>query len=119
MSSIEISAMMTSAMDSIKGMLDIDAVVGKPVYAQDDSLIIPISKISIGFFTAGGEFEGRTNKVSTSELPIGGIGGGLTITPLAFLVVKGGDSSLIKVQGDGTDRWMEILQSTIKTISKE
>lgn len=111
--------MMTSAMDSIKGMLDIDAVVGKPVYAQDDSLIIPISKISIGFFTAGGEFEGRTNKVSTSELPIGGIGGGLTITPLAFLVVKGGDSSLIKVQGDGTDRWMEILQSTIKTISKD
>lgn len=119
MSGSELSQMMSNAIENIKGMLDIDTVVGKPVFCQDNTTIIPISKMSVGFFTAGGEFEGKYNRTKENELPVGGIGGGLTITPLAFLVVQGSDTSLIKVQGDGVDRWMELLQSTIKSFTKE
>lgn len=119
MSGSDLTQMMSKAIENIKSMLDIDSVVGKPVFCQDNTTIIPISKMSVGFFTAGGEFEGKYNRVKDNELPVGGIGGGLTITPLAFLVVQNGDSSLIKVQGDGFDRWMEVLQATIKSFSKE
>lgn len=119
MDGVELTQMMSKAMESIKSMLDIDSVVGKPVYSADNSTIIPICKTSVGFFTAGGEIDGKYNRVRTDDLPIGGIGGGLTITPLAFLVVQDGDSRLIKVQGDGVDRWMEILQSTINTLKKD
>lgn len=119
MSKADISGMMSKAMESIKGMLDIDSVIGKPVYSQDNTLIIPISKMSVGFFTAGGEVDGKYNRMKEDDLPVGGIGGGVTITPLAFLVVSDGDSRLIKVHGDGVDRWMEILQSTIKSLSKD
>lgn len=119
MSDINISEMMSKAMESVKGMLDIDSVIGKPVFSEDNTLIIPISKMSVGFFTAGGEIDGKYNRMKDNDLPIGGIGGGVTITPLAFLVVQNGDSRLIKVQGDGVDRWMEILQSTIRSLSKE
>ncbi len=119
MSKADISAMMTKAMESIKGMLDIDAIVGKPVYSQDNTLIIPVSKLSVGFLTAGGEIDSKFNRMRDEDLPIGGIGGGVSITPLAFLVVSNGESRLIKVYGDGVDRWMEIFQATLRSFSKE
>ena len=49
MDGVELTQMMSKAMESIKSMLDIDSVVGKPVYSADNSTIIPICKISVGF----------------------------------------------------------------------
>lgn len=119
MSELDLSSMMSKAMDSIKGMLDIDSVIGKPVFCEDKTIIIPISKLCVGFLTGGGEIDGKYSRIKQDDLPIGGIGGGVSITPLAFLVVKNGDANLIKIEGDGVDRWMDILQSTIKTFTNK
>jgi len=113
--SFDISNMINNAIDGMKKMVDTDSVVGKPVYCDDETTIIPINKITIGFVTAGAELDTK-NKVE--ESPIGGLGGGLTITPLGFLVVSGGDSHMIKVEGDNSDRWMEILQNLLKSLKK-
>lgn len=115
----DIGRMIAQALESVKSMLDVDTVVGKPVFSSDDTVILPVSKISVGFFTGGGEIEGKNNKMRVDDLPIGGLGGGLSIMPLAFIVISQGDASIIKVDGNGGERWMEVLQSIIKNISKK
>ncbi|HHU42878.1 MAG: spore germination protein GerW family protein [Bacillota bacterium] len=119
MSAIELTNMMSKAIESIKSMLDIDMVIGKPVYCHDNSTIIPISKMTVGFLTAGGEMDTKYNRMKPNDLPIGGLGGGVNITPLAYLHIQDGDAKIIKIEGDGIDRWMELLHSVIKNFSKQ
>lgn len=115
----DLGNMIAKALESMKNMLDADTIVGKPVYCDEHTMIIPISKISVGFLTGGGELEGKNVKVRQEDSPLGGLGGGLCITPLAFLVVNDGDANIIKIEGDGTERWMEILYGLIRNISKK
>ncbi|MFW5779886.1 MAG: GerW family sporulation protein [Bacillota bacterium] len=119
MSAIELTNMMSKAIDSIKSMLDVDTVIGKPIFCQDNSTIIPITKMTVGFLTAGGEMDTKYNRMKTNDLPIGGLGGGLSITPLAYLHITNGDAKIIKIEGDGVDRWLEMIHSVIRSFSKE
>lgn len=93
-----IQGLMKTAMENIKGMVDVNAIVGDPVETPDGSVIMPISKVGIGFAAGGSDFsvqngheEAKTpqqGQSSADSLPFGGgSGGGLSITPVAFLVV--------------------------------
>jgi len=105
MSEHPIQGLMKVAMENIKEMVDVNTIVGDPVETPDGSVIMPISKVGFGFAAGGSEFvtdseieidggtmnkhDGMNAKVA---LPFGGgSGGGVSITPIAFLVVgKGG-----------------------------
>jgi sporulation protein YtfJ len=89
-----IQGLMKTAMENIKGMIDVNTIVGDPVETPDGSVILPISNIGIGFAAGGSDFTtGQQKEVkdahnSLVEMPFGGgSGGGLSITPVAFLVV--------------------------------
>jgi sporulation protein YtfJ len=99
-----IQGLMKTAMENIKEMVDVNTIVGDPVETPDGTVIMPISKVGFGFAAGGSEFgadesvsdhsanssanhrhEGASAQVS---LPFGGgSGGGVSITPIAFLVV--------------------------------
>lgn len=105
-----IEGLMNTAMSSIKDMIDVDTIVGEPISTGIDTLIIPISKVSFGFAAGGSEFKGETiNEYSKKEkeeqvqyrLPFGGgSGAGVSIEPVAFLVVSNGMVKLLPVTHD-------------------
>ncbi|NIK77539.1 sporulation protein YtfJ [Paenibacillus castaneae] len=93
-----IQGLMQTAMENIKEMVDVNTIVGDPVQTPDGSIIMPISKVGFGFVAGGSDIrldESEKNKGSQSDahhatvsLPFGGgSGGGVSITPIAFLVV--------------------------------
>jgi sporulation protein YtfJ len=99
-----IQGLMKTAMESIKDMVDVNTVVGDPVETPDGSVIIPVSRVSLGFAAGGGEYEprGGTGGGQSSEtgtaLPFGGgSGAGVSVQPVAFVVVGGGQVRLLPV----------------------
>lgn len=89
---------MQTAMENIKEMVDVNTIVGDPVQTPDGSVIMPISKVGFGFVAGGSDIrmDGGARSSSTHAdghnaqvaLPFGGgSGGGVSITPIAFLVV--------------------------------
>jgi len=97
MSTHPIEGLMKVAMENIKEMVDVNTIVGDPVETPDGSVIMPISKVGFGFAAGGSEFgSDETNPAvnrhdamnTAGTLPFGGgSGGGVSITPIAFLVV--------------------------------
>ena len=78
---------MSTSMESIREMVDVNTVVGDPVQTQDGSTIIPISKVSFGFVAGGGEYLCGTMRPQTEEMPFaGGAGAGVSEHPMGFLV---------------------------------
>ncbi len=107
MSEHPIEGLMTTAMSSIQDMVDVNTIIGEPIETSNNIVIIPISKVSFGFAAGGSEFKGETideyKKVEKEEqiqyrLPFGGgSGAGVTINPVAFLVIQSSNVKLIPV----------------------
>jgi sporulation protein YtfJ len=97
MSEHPIQGLMKTAMENLKEMIDVNTIIGDPVETPDGSVILTVSKVGFGFAAGGSEF-GSQQQVSHSpqgssadsqEMPFGGgSGGGVSITPIAFLVVS-------------------------------
>ncbi len=107
MSEHPIEGLMNTAMNSIKDMVDVNTIIGEPIETSNNIIIIPISKVGFGFAAGGSEFKGETvNEYTKKEkeeeiqyrLPFGGgSGAGVSITPIAFLVVQSGTVKLLPV----------------------
>ncbi|WP_332689863.1 GerW family sporulation protein [Halalkalibacter lacteus] len=85
-----IQGLMKTAMENLKEMVDVNTIVGDPVETPDGSVIMPVSKVGFGFAAGGSEFviEERGPKEEHKHPFGGGSGGGVSITPIAFLVVN-------------------------------
>lgn len=82
-----IESLMSTSMESIREMVDVNTVVGDPVKTQDGSTIIPISRVSFGFVAGGGEYAGGLSQPQADGLPFaGGSGAGVSVNPMGFLV---------------------------------
>lgn len=105
MSDHPIEALMKTTMTSLKDMVDVNTIVGDPVQSPDGLVIIPISKVSFGFASGGTEFntvvkKNKREDYSTEEekLPFGGgTGAGVSVQPVAFLVVGNNQMKLLPV----------------------
>ncbi|WP_054957162.1 GerW family sporulation protein [Paenibacillus dakarensis] len=96
MSDHPIQGLMQTAMENIKAMVDVNTIVGDPVNTPDGTVILPISKVAFGFAAGGSDYNaalsngrgGDNQNNNQSSLPFGGgSGGGVSIRPIAFLVV--------------------------------
>jgi sporulation protein YtfJ len=138
MSEHPIQGLMKVAMENIKQMVDVNTIVGDPVETPDGSVIMPISKVGFGFAAGGSEF------VTDSEIEIeggnrgdalnakvalpfgGGSGGGVSITPIAFLVVGKNGVKVVPLDNqthilerliDSAPQVVDKIQSMIKGMS--
>ncbi len=73
------------ALGSLRTLVDVNSVIGDPITTPDGTVIIPVSKVNFGFAAGGSDLP--TEKPDVFG---GGTGGGVTITPLAFLIIRGG-----------------------------
>ena len=93
MSEHPIEGLMGVTMQKIKEMVDVNTIIGEPVITPDGTTIIPVSKVSFGFASGGTDLPTRQPKQTFG----GGGGAGITLQPLAFLVVKDGDVKLLQI----------------------
>lgn len=105
MSDHPIEALMKTAMESIKEMVDVNTVVGDAVQAPDGTVIIPVSRVAVGFAAGGGEYQTSSasngGKDGGSGLPFGGgSGAGVSVQPVGFLVVGNNQIRLLPVEGN-------------------
>ncbi len=81
-----IEGFMKTTMEHISKMVDANTIIGKAVTSPDGSIIIPVSKVSFGFAAGGSDYS--TSAYSANSMFGGGCGGGVSITPVAFLIVN-------------------------------
>lgn len=92
-----IERIMDNALTKIRAFVDADTVIGTAVHTADGMSIIPISKISMGFLTGGGEYSDLSAE-QKSEFPFaGGSGAGVSVQPMAFLVSDGKTVKLVNI----------------------
>ena len=124
MSEHPIEGLMTTAMNSIQDMIDVNTIIGEPIETSNNIVIIPISKVSFGFAAGGSEFKGETideyKKVEKEEqiqyrLPFGGgSGAGVTINPIAFLVIQSNSVKLMPVNHSSSiDKLLDYMPDLI------
>ena len=94
-----IEGIMYTALQGLKDMIDVNTIVGDAIATPDGSVIIPISKVAIGFAVGGSEFERYNAKKSSVDEPKsmfgGATGGGISLSPEGFLVVGNGKIRMI------------------------
>lgn len=107
--------MLETTMQKLREIVDVNTVVGSPITTPDGTTILPVSKISVGFGGGGSDF--TTNK-SGSDYPFGGgVGGGVNVTPVCFLVVQDGNVRMLPVPtpaNSTADRIVEMVPDTLE-----
>ena len=88
-----LSELIRSSMDKVREMVDTNTIVGQPITTPDGVTLIPISKVSFGFGSGGGDY----GKGAAKENFGGGAGAGVKIDPVAFLVIKDGSTRVLPV----------------------
>lgn len=116
MSEHPISDLVTNAMQSIKEMVDVNTIVGNPIETSGGVTIIPISRVSFGFAAGGSEFEQK--KEVADGLFGGGSGAGVSISPVGFLVVTGGDVKMVPITDNAGAAIDKILQTVPVAVDK-
>lgn len=122
-----IEGLMKTAMENLKEMVDVNKIVGDAVETPDGNVIIPISRVAFGFAAGGTEFENQEENAgagtrpansSRQELPFGGgSGGGVSVQPVAFLVVGQGQVRLLPVHHHAMlDRLIDLAPQLISQI---
>ena len=109
----KINETMGLTMEKIKEMIDVNTVVGDPITTPDGTTLIPVSKVSLGF--ASGGTDGNNLRFGA------GAGAGVTITPIAFIVVKDGNTRMIYVAppvNSAVDKLVDMIPDAADKISE-
>lgn len=117
-----IQGLMYTAMQSIRDMIDVNTIVGDPVETTDGTVIIPISKVGLGFGVGGSDYASKNTKPDSQNQNLfgGGAGGGVSITPVAFMVVGKGQIRLMPVNPENNiyDRILDMVPVAIDKIAE-
>ncbi len=135
MSDHPIQGLMTTAMESLKEMIDVNTIIGDPVETPDGSVILTVSKVGFGFAAGGSEFkidqsqsqnqskdqgqsQSKDQGQNQSNHPFGGgSGGGVSITPIAFLIVNSHGVKMLHLD-ESTHLYEKILELAPQAVDK-
>ena len=92
-----VERIMDNAFTKIRTLVEADTVIGTPVVTADGVSIIPISKITAGFLTGGGEYSDMSRQTYTEYPFAGGSGAGVSVSPVGFLVSDGKSGKLVNI----------------------
>jgi len=99
----------------IREMIDVSTIMGEPITTQDGITIIPVSKVSFGFVSGGGDWSKEKQNFGCAT------GTGVTINPVAFLVVKDGAVKVMNVTAPATstlDRVVDLVPEVMDKVSE-
>lgn len=109
-----IEGVMGISMEKIHEMTDVNTIIGDPITSPDGTIVIPVSKVSFGFVSGGSDLP-----VQVAEKFAGGSGAGVTVKPVAFIVIKkDGEVKLMELgaKGSPVDGILEAMPGLIEKI---
>ena len=110
--------MLDGTLEKLRQMVDGNSIIGDAIHVGEDITVIPISKISLG--VAGGGADYVSKHPNNQENPFGGgVGAGVKVTPVAFLVMKEGNVRVIPMAVPASttaDRLVEMVPDTLDKI---
>jgi len=111
--------MLDNTIAKIREMVDVNSVIGDPITTPDGVTVIPVSKVSVGFGGGGSDFVSKN--LNHHENPFGGgVGAGVKVTPIAFLIIKDGNVRMLPVAAPANttaDRLVEMVPDTLDKIA--
>ena len=84
------AGILETTIEKVRNLVNVSTIIGDPMKLEGGITIIPVSKVTYGFGAGGSDFPSKSNK----EVFGGGGGAGVTITPVAFLVVSDGEVTI-------------------------
>lgn len=110
-----VNKIMESTLDKMREMVDVSTIIGEPIETGDTTLI-PVSKVSYGFTTGGTDLPSKQNK----ELFGGAGGGGITITPVAFIVIQDGKCRMMQINNytSSADRAIAMIPELVDKVTE-
>jgi len=114
-----LTEMMQESMAKVREMVDTNTIVGQPIQTPDGVTLIPISKVSFGFGGGGSEFGNKKDPSVDPNLG-GGVGAGVKIDPVAFLIGKDGSVRVMPVAVPATstvDRIVEMVPDVVDKVT--
>lgn len=110
-----LEGLMSTSMEKIRQLVDVNTIVGEPITAPDGTIIIPVSKVSFGFVSGGSDVPAAPPK----EIFAGGSGAGVTIKPMTFVVIKtDGDVKLLEASPKENNIMESVFESAPEFIEK-
>lgn len=115
----KIKEMMTAAIKDLNSLVDVNTIIGKPFTTAEGSVIIPVSKVTMGFLTGGGEY-GEVKAYKEFSLPFaGGSGAIISLKPSGFLIDNGNGVKLVNALNDVYDRVFNTVEEFVKGLKNE
>ncbi len=102
---MELETILKNVLSELRQMVKTETVVGKPIEAGE-SVVVPVSKVSVGFGGGGGERTGENAKGANGGT---GLGGGATIEPVAFIVITNGKAQLLSLTKQEAFNWGKVV----------
>jgi len=119
-----VETILQTTMRELKNIVDVNTIVGNPIYGDEGAVVVPVSKVSLGFFAGGGDFP--TQALADKNAPDVGADGypflgasvvGVSITPKAFLHMQGNEVTLLHADCDSTlDRLVQLIPTAMTEI---
>ena len=113
----KIESLVDVSLDKIRSLIDVNCVVGNPISLPDGTSLIPVSKVSVGFVSGGGEYNDLNDKKHVADFPMaGGTGGGFTVSPIGFFVVDKDKFKLIRA--DKSSAYLGLIKNATDVLKK-
>lgn len=116
-----IEEVMMTAMKNMRSLVDVDVVVGDPIKSESQMTIIPLTKVTMGFVSGGGEYYSELKEIKKdTQYPFsGGSGAGLSLQPIGFLVIDKNQVSIIKIEAKSAiEKLIEVVPEVANFIAK-
>ncbi|MBR2860419.1 MAG: GerW family sporulation protein [Clostridia bacterium] len=111
-----IENIMANTMENLNKMIDVNKVIGSAVIAPNGSTIIPVSQVSFGFASGGGEYEFSQTKKESFPFA-GGSGAGVSVKPSGFLVIKNDVIRFLPIQKNSScDKLIDLVPQVMEQI---
>lgn len=113
----KIESLIDVSIDKIRSLIDVNCVIGNPITLPNDNTIIPISKVSVGFISGGGEYSDLNAKRNSADFPMaGGTGGGFSVSPIGFFVVEKDKFKIIRA--DKSTAYLGLIKNATEVLKK-
>lgn len=110
-----------NTMKNLHSLIETNTIIGDTIISPDGTIIIPISKVSVGYVVGGGEYNNISKKKPVENFPLaGGSGGGVTVTPVGFLIENKNGINFIDIENKSAYQTvLNLLNKIINSASGE
>lgn len=109
--------LLSQTLASLRSMVDSDTVVGRAITAPDRTMVVPISKVSVGLLSGTGDY---VQDKKQTPLKAGGGGAGGSVSPVGFLVMDSVGVRFVPIdKEEATNKWLNLLTSAIDVFKKD